>query len=229
VYRNDTSTAAPLFVDTGMTMPRRAVENGLDAWQVFDVLAALGALAFFLPLMLLAALAVKLQDGGPILFGQERIGKDGRSFRCFKFRTMVVDSERRLQALLATDATALREWQQDHKLRRDPRVTLLGRFLRVSSIDELPQLLNVLRGEMSLIGPRPIVQAEVPRYGRWFSHYCAVRPGISGLWQVSGRNDLSYRRRVALDVLYVRKRSVLFNLWIAARTVPAVLLRSGSY
>jgi lipopolysaccharide/colanic/teichoic acid biosynthesis glycosyltransferase len=142
---------------------------------------------------------------------------------------MVVDADARLAALLECDPVARREWERERKLRDDPRITWLGAFLRKSSIDELPQLLNVLRGEMSLIGPRPIVDAEVPRYGRWFRAYCSVRPGISGLWQVSGRNDVSYRRRVALDVMYVRQRSFMLNVWIALRTVPAVLLREGSY
>lgn len=218
-----------MFTSPASAAPRPLPNTPLDACRLLDLAASLAALIFFLPVMLMAAILVKLQDGGPILFGQDRIGRNGRVFRCLKFRSMVVDSEERLQALFARDPTASREWARDHKLRNDPRITALGRFLRVSSIDELPQLLNVLRGEMSLIGPRPIVEAEVPRYGRWFRHYCSVRPGISGLWQVSGRSNLSYRRRVVLDILYVRKRSVEFNLWIIMRTVPAVLLQSGSY
>ena len=205
------------------------VRTGFDAWRIIDFVLALGALIFFLPLMTIAAIAVKLQDGGPVLFGHGRLGRDGERFKCLKFRSMVIDSDQRLKALLARDPVARREWEKDHKLKNDPRITWLGRFLRTSSIDELPQLFNVMRGEMSLIGPRPIVDAEVPRYGRWFKHYCSVRPGISGLWQVSGRNDVSYRRRVALDRLYVRRRSFTFNLWIVMRTIPAVLKRDGSY
>jgi len=186
-------------------------------------------LLFLAPLMVAVAIAIKLQDGGPVLFGHQRHGFQGRTFRCWKFRSMVVNAEARLSALLARDANARAEWAADHKLRLDPRVTGFGHFLRVSSIDELPQLFNVLVGEMSLVGPRPIVASEVERYGRWFGAYAAVRPGITGLWQVNGRNDVSYRQRVAFDVLYARRRSFGLNLRILIATVPAVLTRSGSY
>ncbi|MDB5444854.1 MAG: sugar transferase, partial [Phenylobacterium sp.] len=164
-----------------------------------------------------------------IFFGHSRIGYEGRSFRCWKFRTMVVDAEARLSALLARDPEARDEWDADHKLRRDPRVTPLGLFLRVTSVDELPQLFNVLTGEMSLVGPRPIVPAEVARYGRRFAHYCSVRPGITGLWQVSGRNDVGYRSRVAMDTVFAKTATLSLYLWILAVTVPAVLRRDGSY
>jgi len=208
---------------------RSAPQQGLDVCRLLDVLIAGSALIFLAPLMGLLALAVWLQDGGPAFFGHSRIGYEGRAFRCWKFRSMVTDAEARLSALLARDPQARAEWEADHKLRRDPRITALGRFLRVSSLDELPQLFNVLKGEMSLVGPRPIVMAEVPRYGRWFPRYCAVRPGITGLWQVSGRNDVDYRQRVAMDVLYARRWSAQTYVRILFATVPAVLLRKGSY
>ncbi|MDO8408736.1 MAG: sugar transferase [Phenylobacterium sp.] len=197
--------------------------------RFLDVIIALAVLIFIAPLMLVIAGLIKLQDGGPALFRQSRIGQGGEAFNCLKFRTMVTDAEVRLNALLARDPEARREWELDHKLRKDPRITALGAFLRKSSLDELPQLFNVLKGEMSLVGPRPIVVAEIPRYGRWFAHYCAVKPGVTGLWQVNGRNDVSYRRRVALDVLYARTVGVRRYVQIMAATVPAVLLRSGSY
>jgi lipopolysaccharide/colanic/teichoic acid biosynthesis glycosyltransferase len=142
---------------------------------------------------------------------------------------MAIDAEQRLATLLADDPDARAEWDRDHKLRSDPRVTKLGLFLRKSSLDELPQLFNVLRGEMSLVGPRPIVEAEIAKYGRRFSHYCAVKPGITGLWQVSGRNDTSYRTRVALDCIYAKRRNVWMDFAVLASTVPAVLARRGSY
>lgn len=142
---------------------------------------------------------------------------------------MVVDAEQRLADLLARDPVARSEWEADHKLRVDPRVTRLGDFLRKSSLDELPQLLNVLRGEMSMVGPRPVVSAEVSRYGRYFNDYCSVRPGITGLWQVMGRNDVSYKRRVALDVAYVRSQSISLYIKVLILTLPAVLSRSGVY
>jgi exopolysaccharide production protein ExoY len=197
--------------------------------RVLDIILALVVLIFTLPLTLAIGLAITLRDGGPAIFAHSRLGYGGRKFRCLKFRTMVVDAEARLQALLATDETARLEWATDQKLRNDPRITSLGAFLRKSSLDELPQVLNVLRGEMSIIGPRPIVDAEIARYGRSYRHYCAVRPGISGLWQVSGRNDVSYQRRVALDRLYAKSKSFGLDVAILVKTVPAVLMRKGSY
>ncbi|WP_294442423.1 sugar transferase [uncultured Sphingomonas sp.] len=194
-----------------------------------DVVAALIALVFFLPLMLIIALLIYASDPGPVLFAHRRVGKGGRHFRCLKFRSMAVDAEARLAELLANDPAARAEWSRDHKLKRDPRITTVGSFLRKSSLDELPQLFNVLRGEMGLVGPRPIVDAEVDRYGRYFSHYCSVRPGITGLWQISGRNDVSYRRRVAFDVAYSRSRSALMDAKILALTIPSVVFARGSY
>jgi lipopolysaccharide/colanic/teichoic acid biosynthesis glycosyltransferase len=194
-----------------------------------DILVSLAALAFLLPLLLAIALTIKARNPGPIFFVQRRIGRDGRYFSCFKFRTMVVDAEARLAKLLASDPQARAEWTLDHKLRRDPRIIPGGELLRKSSLDELPQLFNVLRGEMSIVGPRPIVEAEVARYGRYFTSYCAVRPGLTGLWQISGRNDVSYRRRVACDVAYARRKSLRTDIRVIALTVPAVLLAKGSY
>jgi Sugar transferases involved in lipopolysaccharide synthesis len=142
---------------------------------------------------------------------------------------MAVDSDVILAHLLKTDEFARAEWERLHKLTRDPRVTLIGRFLRLSSLDEIPQFINVLKGEMSLVGPRPIVFAETERYGRYMCEYVAVKPGLSGLWQVSGRNDTTYRRRVALDVAYARNWSFSMDVWILWRTVPAVLKWRGAY
>lgn len=213
----------------GRISERTVATVGLSASRGMDILIALAVVLFTLPLLVLIAVAIKLHDGGPALFGHTRIGRGGRSFRCLKFRSMVVDAEARLQAVLASDPVARLEWETDQKLRSDPRITPLGAFLRKTSLDELPQAFNVLRGEMSIVGPRPIVQSEVCRYGRAFRHYCSVRPGITGLWQVSGRNDVSYRRRVALDRVYAKSKCLRTDLVIIAKTVPAVLLRSGSY
>lgn len=190
---------------------------------------ALVALIFVAPLMLFVALAIFSHDRGPIMFAHRRIGRGGASFPCLKFRSMAVDAEARLAEVLASDPDARAEWDKDHKLRNDPRVTKLGAFLRRTSLDELPQLFNVLAGDMSLVGPRPIVDAEIQKYGRRFQQYCAVKPGITGLWQVSGRNDTSYRARVALDCIYAKRRTVALDLAIMFNTVPAVLLRRGSY
>jgi lipopolysaccharide/colanic/teichoic acid biosynthesis glycosyltransferase len=201
----------------------------LDGARVAHVSLALMLLIVFLPVMLIVALAVALHDGGPAIFAHRRIGRNGRSFNCLKFRSMAVDAETRLEELLARDPDACAEWERDHKLRDDPRVTRLGDFLRRSSLDELPQLWNVVRGDMNLVGPRPIVEAERPKYGHRFEAYCAVRPGLTGLWQVKGRNDTSYRARVAMDTLYARRRSLTLDAYILVMTVPAVLSSRGSY
>ncbi|HUZ13024.1 MAG TPA: sugar transferase [Caulobacteraceae bacterium] len=194
-----------------------------------NVLIALALILLLLPLLILIAVAIFMEGGGPVLFAHPRIGQHRRRFPCLKFRTMVKDADRRLAAVLAQDPVARGEWEKDHKLRNDPRITALGALLRRSSLDELPQLFNVVRGEMALVGPRPIVEAEVPRYGRRIRHYLSVKPGITGLWQVSGRNDVAYSARVAMDCLYVQKKSALLDAWLLVRTIPAVLVRRGSY
>ena len=216
------------FFPTDGTFEARAVRTEIDSSRVIDVIVSLSLLAFTAPLMLLVAVMIRAQDGGPVLFEHARIGHRGRRFRCLKFRSMAIDAEARLLTLLAENPQIRREWEIDHKLREDPRVTRLGRFLRKSSLDELPQLWNILRGDMSLVGPRPITAAEVFRYGRYLNHYCRVRPGLTGLWQVSGRDAVPYARRVAMDVHYARSRSLGGDLMIMLRTVPAVLLAKGS-
>lgn len=215
------TTITPGHFDTASFRP--------DSIRVLDLVVGSIMLAFFFPLLLLTAILVKATSEGPALYRHRRVGYGGREFYCFKFRTMTVDADARLARLLEHDPIARTEWLFDHKLRHDPRITALGKFLRRSSIDELPQLLNVLQGTMSLVGPRPIVSAEIPRYGRRFAHYIALRPGITGLWQVSGRNNTTYRRRVALDVVYARRRSLKLYGRIMMMTVPAVLLQRGSF
>ncbi|MBP2276025.1 sugar transferase [Sphingomonas sp. PL20] len=200
-----------------------------DWFRPVDLTVAVLAILFFAPLMGVITLAIMATGKGPIIFAHRRLGLDGREFRCFKFRTMVVDAEARLNALLASDPAARAEWQIDHKLRCDPRITPIGSFLRRTSFDELPQLFNVLLNDMSIVGPRPIVRAEVARYGRWFADYSNVKPGITGLWQVSGRNNTTYRRRVALDVVYSRRRTLRLNSKILLMTLPAVLTQRGSF
>jgi len=201
----------------------------IDIIRLLDIGLSIPLILFFAPLLFVIMVLVKTSSRGPALYLHKRVGYQGETFSCFKFRTMTIDADARLARLLEQDPIARTEWMFDHKLRHDPRVTPLGRFLRRSSIDELPQLFNVLQGTMSLVGPRPIVSAEIPRYGRHFSHYTAVRPGITGLWQVSGRNNTSYRRRVALDVVYARRKSVTLYGRIMMMTVPAVLLQRGSF
>ena len=209
-------------------LPKPVNRQPGDWFRAIDLAVASLALVVLGPLMALLALAVRISSPGPILFAHTRLGRGGRDFSCWKFRTMVVDADARLHALLDHDPVARAEWKTDHKLRRDPRITPFGNFLRRSSLDELPQLFNVLAGSMSLVGPRPIVAAEVGRYGNRFTEYCKVRPGITGLWQVNGRSNTSYRQRVAMDVLYVRRRSLRLNGMIIAKTLPAVMLARGS-
>lgn len=197
--------------------------------RVIDVIGALLALVFLSPLLLLCSILILVRDPGPLLFTQQRLGKDGRLFRCYKFRSMIVNADQVLHELLSSDARARLEWERLHKLKADPRITKLGRFLRMSSIDELPQFLNVVKGDMSLVGPRPIVPDEAVRYGRFLRNYLDVKPGLTGLWQVNGRNNTTYRRRIAFDIFYSKHRSLALDLWILGMTVPAILKREGSY
>jgi len=180
------------------------------------------------PLLLLVGIALA-RDSGPIIYSHSRTGRHGRTFGCLKFRTMVPNAEQVLRDLLQADPDLQLEWHRDHKLRNDPRVTSIGRFLRRTSLDELPQLWNVLKGDMSLVGPRPVVREEWQRYGRHLDTYLAAKPGVTGLWQVMGRSDSCYRRRVALDSYYVRKRSLLLDIFILLRTVKVVLYGRGAY
>lgn len=199
------------------------------AKRALDILGAGTLLLLALPAFLVIAALVKL-DGGRAFYAHERVGRGGRLFGCLKFRSMVMDSDRRLAALLASDPAARAEWEATRKLKNDPRVTWIGRVLRATSLDELPQLINVLKGDMSLVGPRPVQAAELAAfYGAAAQHYMAVRPGITGPWQVSGRSDTSYAQRVALDVAYVTHPSILTDVKILLRTPAAVLARRGAY
>ncbi len=220
------SSIGPLVV----RLPQQAAP-GLQAVakRALDIAGAGALLLLGAPVFLLLAVLVRA-DGGPAFYAHERVGRGGRRFGCLKFRSMVVDSAARLEALLAADPAARTEWEATRKLRHDPRITWIGRFLRATSLDELPQLLNVLRGDMSLVGPRPVVAAELAaHYGAAAEHYLSVRPGITGLWQVSGRSDTSYAQRVALDVRYATNPSLLADVRILLRTPAAVLLRRGAY
>lgn len=188
-----------------------------------DIVFSLAVLSLGSPVFLALGLLVKLTSRGPVFYVQQRVGRDYRSFGCIKFRTMRRDADKILSALLSSSPDLEEEFRNDFKLKNDPRITRLGKFLRRSSLDELPQFLNVLRGEMSVVGPRPIVRKELPRYGERMDEVLAVRPGLTGLWQVSGRNNLSYEERVELDVRYARHRSVLMDLRIILKTVMVVL------
>lgn len=194
----------------------------------FDLVGALVLLVVLAPALLGIAWTVR-RDGGRAIFGHERVGRNGRPFKCLKFRSMVTNADAVLKALLERDPDARAEWDREFKLKNDVRITPIGRFLRKTSLDELPQLVNVLKGDMSLVGPRPIVEAELERYGADVRYYLMAKPGMTGLWQVSGRNDTDYSTRVSLDVSYVREWSLRRDIGILFRTINVVLRGSGAY
>ncbi|MFT4013558.1 MAG: sugar transferase [Paracoccus sp. (in: a-proteobacteria)] len=195
--------------------------------RIIDISGALAIGTIFLPLILAVALIVRFQ-GGSMIFGHERIGKNGRSFHCLKFRTMVMDADRRLKELLERDPAARAEWEQHRKLDNDPRITRLGNILRKTSLDELPQLWNVIRGDMSLVGPRPVTAKELhEKYAESSAAYMSVRPGLTGPWQVSGRNNISYEERVRMDRHYAQTHSLPQDIAILARTVMVVVGATG--
>lgn len=211
------------------------VRNNLAYWYnstlklVFDNLASLAGMIVILPVCAVIAAAIKLDSPGPIFFAHQRIGRDGKTFPCYKFRTMAVNAQELLEKYLASDPAIRQEWERDFKLKDDPRVTRVGRFLRKTSLDELPQIFNVLRGEMSLVGPRPIIKDEIAKYGDYINDFYLVRPGITGLWQVSGRSDVDYENRVQLDSWYVRNWSLWLDMMLLMRTVGVVVRGKGAY
>jgi undecaprenyl-phosphate galactose phosphotransferase len=197
------------------------------AKRAVDIVICLLAAPFALLIGVPIALAIWL-DGGPVLYSQPRIGRDGRQFPCLKLRSMVFNADTRLAHMLASDPCAREQWSRYQKLTNDPRVTWLGRFIRAFSLDELPQLINVWRGEMSIVGPRPIMVDQISLYGDQFAVYCTMRPGITGLWQVSGRNQKTFAERARLDAQYARNWSILGDIVIVLRTLPAVLAGRGA-
>jgi lipopolysaccharide/colanic/teichoic acid biosynthesis glycosyltransferase len=195
--------------------------------RMVDCLFCILAAPFALALGCLISLLI-MRDGGPVIYSQRRVGLHGREFSCLKFRSMVPGADARLEELLACDPAARAQWDRFQKLAKDPRITSFGRFIRATSLDELPQLINVWRGDMSIVGPRPILAEQIGLYGQDFTTYCAMRPGITGLWQISGRANRTFAERVRLDVQYAHSWSVLGDLMIMIRTVPVVLARRGA-
>jgi lipopolysaccharide/colanic/teichoic acid biosynthesis glycosyltransferase len=208
--------------------------NALDgdfSKRLFDILFSLTVLIVFSPVYLLLILLIALSSPGPIFYVQKRVGRDFKPFGCIKFRTMVTNADEVLSEMMETSPRLRREFQTQFKLKRDPRVTWIGRFLRITSLDEFPQFLNVLKGDMSVVGPRPVVVQELEQYGKYADHVFSIRPGITGLWQVSGRNDIPYPRRVQIDVYYVNFRSIVMDLWIIFKTIGVVVFPkdNGAY
>jgi lipopolysaccharide/colanic/teichoic acid biosynthesis glycosyltransferase len=208
--------------------------NALDgefAKRLFDVFFSLIVLIIFSPIYLLIIFLIALSSPGPVFYVQERVGKNYRRFGCIKFRTMVRNADAVLLEMMETSPCLRQEFQSNFKLRRDPRITWIGKFLRITSLDEFPQFLNVLKGDMSVVGPRPVVVEEISRYAKYADRVLSIQPGITGLWQVSGRNDIPYPRRVQIDVYYVNFRNFWMDLWIIVKTIGVVLFPNdnGAY
>lgn len=205
--------------------------KGDFAKRLFDIAFSLLVLILFSPVYLLLALLIAIGSPGPIFYVQTRIGKNYKPFGCIKFRTMVTNADEILREMMANSPELQQEFQDNFKLKNDPRITWIGRFLRVTSLDEFPQFWNVLKGDMSVVGPRPLVAEELFMYGRHIDKILTIRPGITGLWQVSGRNDIPYEKRVKIDVYYVSFRNFWLDLWVIIKTVGVVIFptNNGAY
>jgi exopolysaccharide production protein ExoY len=202
---------------------------GLTSKRIVDVVLALSGIILLAPLLVICFVLTSASSSGPAIFRHKRVGFGGKPFDCLKFRTMALDAPERLRKLLEDDPVAAAEWAECQKLRNDPRVTPIGAILRKSSLDELPQLFNVLIGNMSIVGPRPVTEAELSRYGTSVTAYSACRPGITGLWQVSGRSSASYETRIACDTYYARMWSLSLDIKIMIVTIPAVIFTEGAH
>jgi Undecaprenyl-phosphate galactose phosphotransferase WbaP len=208
----------------GLNIAERALK------RLFDLISIVVILVLFWWVIVGVAIAVRISGGSPVIYGHKRVGRNGREFKCYKFRSMVANADEVLAHLLANDAAAREEWERDFKLKNDPRITRVGRFIRKTSFDEFPQLWNVLMNDMSIVGPRPVVRKELDLYyGKALSHYESVKPGLTGLWQVSGRNDMEYDERVELDKRYVLSWNVFSDFMIVMRTVGVMFGKRGAY
>jgi len=205
--------------------------NGENAKRLFDIIFSLLVLILFSPVYLILALLIALSSRGPIFYVQERVGKNYKRFNCIKFRTMVSNADEVLIQMMETSPQFKQEWKSNFKLKKDPRITTIGKFLRITSLDEFPQFWNVLKGDMSVVGPRPLVAEELPKYGCHINQILTIKPGITGLWQVSGRNDIPYPRRVQIDLYYVKFRNFWLDLWIVLKTIAVVVIPTdnGAY
>jgi Undecaprenyl-phosphate galactose phosphotransferase WbaP len=214
--------------------PQGLLVNGLDgnfAKRLFDILFSLSVLVLLSPVYLLLIFLIAVSSPGPVFYSQERVGKNHQKFNCIKFRTMVVNAEEVLAEMLNSSPELRQEFEDNFKLKDDPRITWIGKFLRVTSLDEFPQFWNVFKGDMSVVGPRPLVPEELCKYGRHIDKVLTIRPGITGLWQVSGRNDIPYHLRVQMDVYYVKCRNFWLDLWIIVKTIGVVVApkNNGAY
>ncbi|WP_373539650.1 sugar transferase [Chamaesiphon sp.] len=199
--------------------------------RLFDIVFSLSVLVLCAPIYLVLAVAIACTSSGSIFYIQERVGRHHRHFGCIKFRTMIPDADRLLHEMMASSEDLRQEFSENFKLKEDPRITRIGKFLRTTNLDEFPQFINVLKGEMSVVGPRPLVPEEIERYGNQIDRVLTIRPGITGLWQVSGRNDLPYAKRIRIDVSYVKRRSFWLDLRIVCKTVLLTVIpkNNGAY
>lgn len=199
--------------------------------RAFDIVFSLAVLILFSPVYLILTILIAISSSGPIFYVQERVGKDFKRFKCIKFRTMVDNADEVLETMLAKCPYKRQEFEDNFKLKNDPRITWIGKFLRLTSLDEFPQFWNVLKGDMSVVGPRPLVPEELPKYGRKMEKVLNIKPGITGLWQVSGRNDIPYPERVKIDVYYVNHHNWWLDLWIVLKTFGIVIFphNNGAY
>ena len=221
-------TKTPRFKPKALTLQGL---NGEFAKRLFDILFSLLVLILFSPVYLVLTLLIASSSQGPIFYIQERVGKNYKPFNCIKFRTMVSNADEVLMQMMETSPELRHEFETSFKLKHDPRITKIGRFLRITSLDEFPQFWNVLKGDMSVVGPRPLVKEELPKYGSAIEEILTIRPGITGLWQVSGRNDIPYPRRVQIDLHYVKFGNLWLDLWIILKTVGVVVIpkNNGAY
>lgn len=222
--------SSPILRDRPKSKFLEAIELG-EPKRLFDIVFSLSVLIILAPVYLLIALLIVISSPGSVFYVQERVGKNRKSFRCLKFRTMVENADEILIEMMEKSPDLRQEFEENFKLKKDPRITWIGRFLRVTSLDEFPQFWNVLKGDMSVVGPRPLVAEELPKYGRHMDKILTIRPGITGLWQVSGRNDIPYPLRVRMDLYYANFRNFWIDLWIIFKTIGVVIFpkNNGAY
>jgi Undecaprenyl-phosphate galactose phosphotransferase WbaP len=214
--------------------PKTKFLEAIELWEpkrLFDIVFSLSVLILLAPVYLVIALLIVISSPGSVFYVQERVGKNRKSFRCLKFRTMVENADEILREMMEKSPNIRQEFEENFKLKKDPRITWIGHFLRVTSLDEFPQFWNVLKGDMSVVGPRPLVAEELPKYGRHMDKILTIRPGITGLWQVSGRNDIPYPLRVRMDLYYANFRNFWIDLWIIFKTIGVVIFpkNNGAY
>ena len=231
---NDISTISTNVRDFGGILGFSSTHNLTKRFSLFwkrfiDLFLLLISSPITIPVVLIVSLAIKISSPGPVFYGHKRTGRNGREFKCWKFRSMVIDADKQLEKILAENPQMRAEWEKDRKFTNDPRVTKIGKILRKTSIDEIPQFFNILTGEMSFIGPRPVTEPELKKYGNKAEFILSVQPGLSGMWQISGRSDTGYEERVTLDSYYIQNWSVWLDIWIIIKTVYVVLRGKGAY